>query len=74
MNAVFGKLVLDRIIAKLVEGRARDKQWRVRAVEMSDRVAADKGGDDPTPNSENEGGLADGAILDEIGGSDGRSW
>lgn len=29
MNAVFGKLVLDRIIAKLVEGRARDKQWRV---------------------------------------------
>ena len=30
MNAVFGKLVLDRIIAKLVEGRARDKQWRVR--------------------------------------------
>ena len=44
------------------------------SVEMSDRVAADKGGDDPTPNSENEGGLADGAILDEIGGSDGRSW
>lgn len=29
MNVVFGKLVLDRIIAKLVEGRARDKQWRV---------------------------------------------
>lgn len=29
MNAVFGKLILDRIIAKLVEGRARDKQWRV---------------------------------------------
>lgn len=29
MNAVFGKLILDRIIAKLVEGRARDKEWRV---------------------------------------------
>lgn len=41
MNAVFGKLVLDRIIAKLVEGRARDKQWRVSAVEMVDCVAAD---------------------------------
>ena len=32
MNAVFGKLILDRIIAKLVEGRARDKQWRVHVL------------------------------------------
>lgn len=73
MNAVFGKLVLDRIIAKLVEGRARDKQWRVGAVEMSECVAADKGGNDPTPHFENEGSSADGAIPDEIRGSDGGS-
>ena len=36
MNAVFGKLVLDRIIAKLIEGRARDKQWRVNSNSMYD--------------------------------------
>ena len=74
MNAVFGKLVLDRIIAKLVEGRARDKQWRVSAVEMVDCVAADQGGDDQTPDFENEGGSADGTVPDEIRGANGRSW
>ena len=48
MNAVFGKLVLDRIIAKLIEGRARDKQWRVCRTQRVIIVAKYKGRNDST--------------------------
>ena len=65
MNAVFGKLILDRIIAKLVEGRARDKQWRALFVLVDSRIAKHQGRDDSTAHSQNEGGSPVGALPHE---------
>ena len=65
MNAVFGKLILDRIIAKLVEGRARDKQWRALFVLVDSRIAKHQGRDDSTAHSQDEGGSPVGALPHE---------
>ena len=65
MNAVFGKLILDRIIAKLVEGRARDKQSRAHFDMVDSRIAKYQRRDDSTPHSQNEGGSPLGALPHE---------
>lgn len=74
MNAVFGKLILDRIIAKLVEGRARDKQWRVKEGKKQSIIAKYKRGYNTPIDPENERGSHERAFVAETRGPYGDRW